>query len=157
MAALFQDVPRFAEHFAQIRRIEELRPRFEKSRFLFCLFRSSPTKSQTSFDNRFAIRSSEYGLRFPVRSSEDRPELRPRNAQFMLKSTPARLHISPKSHHITGSVLKICRTLGTMPENAEGLTKINFLGKATVFKRQWASRSAPKTTHHFQHSRVENL
>jgi hypothetical protein len=34
-----------------------------------------------------------------VEGSEDRPKFRPRNAQFDLKSTPGRLHVSPKSHH----------------------------------------------------------
>ena len=77
-----------AENFAQIRDIEVLGPRFEKSRFLFGLFRRAPTHSETTFVNQLSILFHNCGLRVAGRSSEDFPKFPPRNSGFALKSTP---------------------------------------------------------------------
>ena len=61
----FWEAPsRHVELFEFSSEIEVLGPRFEKSRFLFGLFRGAPPKSETTFRNQRVILFHKCGLRF---------------------------------------------------------------------------------------------
>ena len=68
-----------AKCFAQIREIEVLAHSFEKSKFLFGVFRCAPTKSEITFVYQISMQFQNCGLRYAVRSAEDRPKFPPRN------------------------------------------------------------------------------
>ena len=97
----FQISGRLARHvelFGLSSEIEVLGPRFEKSRFIFGLFRGTLPKSETSFENQLLILFHKCGLRFSGRASKHHATISTASPSFyvFLKSpSSAQEEISP--------------------------------------------------------------